>query len=318
MRINKILAFTALTTVSISTSAFEANRLSGEIMFATGYVSTNSNLSVNTDSKIDALNSKGSHSNDFVVMPLGQIQYDLGKTRNQRIYLGTSRDDLSVGDLAFELGYQYDLANGTQIDFAFIPTLLPSEGWANPYQTGSNREKEDIESHVFRTKLTNLMNSGFSVDMAYASMEIDNERIEYSSLHRDADTYYIKGSYLSMFSAQSGLISAVSYQHHDAEGKAATYNQYQTQLTYFLNDNAHALALTGSYHYRDYSASNPVFNKDRRDNRYKLFLSYEYSDIQGWDNWSVVSFSGVTVNRSNIDFYQHEDYLVTVGMNYKF
>ncbi|CAM4135560.1 DUF2860 family protein [Vibrio agarivorans] len=82
MRINKVLAFTALTTVSVSTSAFEANRLSGEIMFATGYVSTNSNLSVNTDSKIDDLNSKGSHSNDFVVMPLGQIQYDLGKTRN--------------------------------------------------------------------------------------------------------------------------------------------------------------------------------------------------------------------------------------------
>ncbi|UQN40945.1 DUF2860 domain-containing protein [Agarivorans sp. B2Z047] len=42
----------------------------------------------------------------------------MGQLRNQHVYLGTSRDDLTVGDLAFDVGYQYDFVNGTQTDLA--------------------------------------------------------------------------------------------------------------------------------------------------------------------------------------------------------
>ncbi|WP_394243796.1 DUF2860 domain-containing protein [Vibrio astriarenae] len=317
MKKTNLLTLAAVTTLSVPAFAIDTSRISGEIILATGYMSTNSNLSVEGDAYLSDKYSKGSHTNEFVVMPLGNIAYELGQQRNQRVYLGTSRDDLAVGDLAFELGYQYDFANGTQVDVAFLPTVMSGEVWSNPYAEGQHRTKEDVEGYAYRLKLNNLMNSGFSLDMAYATSEVDNERSR-EELHRDADSYYMKGSYNMPLSHSSGLITAVSFTHHDADGKAATYDQYETELTYFLSQNAHSLALTGSYAYRDYDGLNPVFSKTRSDNRYKLFLAYEYKNVAGWDNWNLVSFTGVNVNTSKIKFYENEDYLASVGLSYQF
>ncbi|WP_261389194.1 DUF2860 domain-containing protein [Ferrimonas balearica] len=306
------------STLSVPVLAEQESRISGELIIATGYLSTNSNLSTEGDRRLTDLNSKGSHTNEFIVMPLGNIAYELGDSRNQRVYLGTSRDDLAVGDLAFEIGYQYDFANGTQVDFAILPTVVRGEVWANPYDTTGNRTKEDVEGMAYRLKINNLMNSGFSMDMGFATQEVDNEGIEHESLHRDADTYYFKGSYRAMFSASSGLVTSFAYLHHDAEGDAATFDQYKAEMTYFRHSNGHSLALTGSYAYREYDAMNPIFNKEHTDDRYELFLAYERANFMGWQNWSLVSFNGVKFNTSNIKFYESDEYLTSIGLSYKF
>ncbi|MGF1718101.1 DUF2860 domain-containing protein [Photobacterium chitinilyticum] len=319
MKSYRLYTLVAFTSLSATAYADETSRLTGEIIITSGYMSTNSNLSTDGDARLENTNDKSSHSNEFIVAPLGSISYQLGEENNQRVYLGTSREDLAVGDLAFEVGYQYDFSNGTQLDFAFLPTVVSGEVWADPYQTGSNRQKTDIDGYAFRMKLNNIMNSKMSLDMVYATAEVDNERIEHKSLHRDHDTYYIKGSHQSMLNERSGLISSVSYAYQDAIGKAATFDQYEAEMTYFTHVNAHSLALTGSYAYRSYDGANPVFdNKERTDNRYKLFLAYEYAGFAGWDNWSLVSLAGASFNTSNIDFYENEEYLLTIGMSYKF
>ncbi|MBY6185354.1 DUF2860 domain-containing protein [Marinobacter hydrocarbonoclasticus] len=313
-----VITLAVASTLSTTAFAFDASRLSGELFIGTGYFSTNSNLSTESDARLTDLNRKGSSNDEVMVMPLGSVSYDLGQQRNHRVYLGTSRDDLAVGDLAFEIGYQYDFANGTQLDIAFLPTVMSGEVWANPYDTTNARTKEDIEGYAYRVKLNNLMNTGFSLDMAYATSEVDNERIEHQSLHRDSDTYYMKASYRSMLTPASGLVTAIAYTHHDAEGKAATYDQYKAEVTYFMQSNAHSLALTGSYAYREYDAINPIFNKERQDDSYKLFLAYEKSNFMGWDNWSLVSFTGAKITSSNINFYESDEYLASIGLNYKF
>ncbi|GAM66473.1 hypothetical protein JCM19236_3925 [Vibrio sp. JCM 19236] len=162
-----LLSVAILSSLAGSAFAFDSSRISGEIIFATGYMSSNSNLSTESDSFLKDNTKKGSHNDDFIVMPLGSIAYDLGEQRNQRVYLGTSRDDLAVGDLAFEIGYQYDMQNGTQIDVAYLPTVLSGEAWKNPYLEG-NRSKTDVDGHAFRLKLNSIAGTGFSLDMAYA------------------------------------------------------------------------------------------------------------------------------------------------------
>ncbi len=317
MNKKSILSATILSTLATGAFAFDSSRLSGEIILSTGYVSTNSNLSTESDAYLGDRNQKGSHTDDFMVFPLGSIAYDLGENRNQRVYMGTSRDDLAVGDLAFEIGYQYDMLNGTQVDVAYLPTVLSGEVWADPYLQG-NRSKTDIDGHAFRLKLSNIVGSGFSVDMAYATQEVDEERITDNDLHRDSDMYYVKGSYLTHIAPNMGLITSAGYLHNDAEGKAETYDQYEMEVTYFINHNAHTLGVTGTYAYRDYDGHNAYYQKTRSDNRSKLFVAYEYANIIGLENWDFVSFAGVNYNDSNIDFYKNEEYLATVGVSYKF
>ncbi|MEZ9700398.1 DUF2860 family protein [Vibrio sp. 10N.261.46.E12] len=280
-------------------------------------MSTNSNLSTQGDAYLSSIEKSGSHSDDFFAMPLGSLAYDLGVERNQRVYLGTSRDDLAVGDLAFEIGYQYDMRNGTQIDVAYLPTVLSGEVWENPYLEGY-RSETDVNGHAYRLKLKSILNSGFSLDMAFATLEVDNEGIEEKELYRDSDKYYLKGSYMAYFGSNQGLISSLGYQHNDAGGKAETFDQYEIEFTYFVNHNAHTLALTSSYSYVDYDGSNPIYGKTRTDNQHSFFAAYEYANIAGFKNWSVVSFAGVDYNDSNISFYKSEDYVASIGASYKF
>ncbi|WP_413110306.1 DUF2860 family protein [Thaumasiovibrio sp. DFM-14] len=313
-----VLSVFALLPVSIaSATAFDTSRFSGEVSLNSGFSRTNSNLDTNSSAQINHLG-KGDSSNQNFVAPLGSLYYALNENNNQRVYLGTSRDDLAVGTLAFELGYQYDYHNGTKLDIGYLPTVVAEEVWANPYLTGHKRETTERQGHAYRLKLSNLWNSGVSFDMAYATSEIDNEGINHAELLRDSKTYYIKGQYRTMLNTNSGYITAFSYTDHDADGSAASFNAYKGELSYFYLTSNYQLALTGSYTLRDFSAENPIFSKTRSDDVYRLFLAYEYSNIPGWDNWSITSFIGSTINNSNIDFYSSDSLLMSVGMNYKF
>ena len=317
MNTKSILSVAILSSLTTSAFAFDSSRISGEIILATGYVSTNSNLSTESDAVLKNRTNKGSHNNDVVVMPLGNIAYELGESRNQKVYLGTSRDDLAVGDLAFEIGYQYNMQNGTQVDVAYLPTVLSGEVWKDPYLEG-RRSKTDVDGHAYRLQVNNIIGSGFSMDMAFATTEVDDEQVQASELTRDSDMYSVKGGYLAYFTPNMGLSTTLGYLHNDADGKAETFDQYQLEMTYFVTHGAHKVALTSSYAYRDFDGQNSIYGKTRSDNRHKLFAAYEYANIAGLENWDLVSFAGVNYNDSNINFYKSEEYLASVGVSYKF
>ncbi|GAB3527271.1 DUF2860 family protein [Photobacterium alginatilyticum] len=314
----KICVIASIVAITTSANASDDSRLSGEISINTGYATSNSNLNPNGDKVLGSLNDRVSHTNNYFAAPLGSVQYALDRNHIHRVYLGTSRDDLAVGTLAFELGYKYDFSNGTQLDVAYLPTIASGEVWADPYLIGDERTTTDIDGNAYRLKLSNIMNTGASVDMAYATSKIDNEQIAENALLRDGETFYLKGQYLSMLDPRSGLVTTFSHTDHNADGKAASYNQYKAEMTYFLHSAAHSFALTGSYANRDFDAENPLFGKTRSDDMFRIFLAYEYKDIPGWDNWSITSFAGSTLTTSNIDFYESHDFLMSLGLNYTF
>lgn len=316
---NKSLSVVALlSTFPLAAHAFDASRFSGEFSINSGFATSNSNLNPNGDAVLNGLNDNVSHTNDLYVAPLGNLSLALNAHNSHRLYMGTSRDDLAVGTLAFELGYQRDLSSGTQIDIAYLPTVVSGEVWHNPYLEGAHRVTTDVEGNAYRLKLSNIANTGVTFDLGYATSDIENEGIAYEELARAHDTYYLKGQYLSMFNHRSGLITAFSYTDHNAEGSAASFNQYKVEATYFANLNAHSFALTSSHGYRDFDSINPLFDKERTDYVHRIFLAYEYSDIPNWENWSLTSFSGATLNTSSIDFYQSNEFLMSVGLNYIF
>ncbi|MCW8329267.1 DUF2860 domain-containing protein [Photobacterium sp. SDRW27] len=318
MKKTQFCLVTLLSGIAFIAQASDTSRFSGELSINAGFATSDSNLNPNGDKTLTSLNDQVSHTNNVFVAPLGIISYALNNQNSHRIYMGTSRDDLAVGTLAFELGYQYDFLNGTRLDIGVLPTVLSGEVWADPYLVGESRSTTDIEGNAYRLKLSNIGNSGVSLDMAYATAEIDNDQITEQALLRDSSAYYLKGQYRSMLDSNSGLISAFSYTGRDAEGKAASYNKYKAELTYLYFSPGHSVALTGSYAYRDFNAVNPLFGKERSDDIYRLFLAYEYANIPGWKNWSAISFVGSTFTTSNIDFYESNDLIMSVGLNYKF
>ena len=290
---------------------------SGEISINTGVTSSTSNFNTDADSKISSTNQKASSDSSFLVSPLGHIAYTFGETLNHQVYTGTARDDVATGTVVLELGYKYQLNSGMVIDASILPPIMSGETWADPYNTSSSRSKTDETGNAFRLKLESIAGSAFSLDMAYAIKDVKNDLVE-DVLKRDADTFYIKGQYRQPISSTMMLVPSLIYQSSDAEGDAASFEQFGGEVSLFGGVGRHQYALTAGYNQRSYDASSMTFQKKRSDDNINLFAAYEYDQFMDWENWSFVSLAGYGTSDSNITFYDESQYIVSVGLNYKF
>ncbi|MGF1696635.1 DUF2860 domain-containing protein [Vibrio lamellibrachiae] len=297
----------------------------GEISLNTGYMSQSSNFNTDVKDPISDLNSEGDSNGEMLVAPLGQINYTFGQQLDKQVYIGTSREDIAVGDFAFEIGYKQELESGMVIDASFLPTVVSGETWSDPYAITSTREVTDETGNAYRLKLESIAGSDFTLDMAYANIDVKSEAsgselssTEQETLQRDGSVIFVKGEYKYMLNQTSGLIPSLSYKVRSADGKAMAYKAYATDITYFKVLDRHQFALTAGYETRSYDGTNPMFNETRSDNEMSLFAAYEYDQLMGWEDVSFISFAGYGISSSNIDFYNESEYLLSAGVNYKF
>ncbi|MEZ9774827.1 DUF2860 domain-containing protein [Vibrio sp. 10N.261.54.A5] len=291
---------------------------SGEISLNTGVTSSTSNFNTDADSNLSSTDQKASSESSFLVAPLGSVAYTFGEKLNHQVYTGTARDDVATGTVVLEVGYKYQLESGMVIDASLLPTIMSGETWADPYNTTSARTKTDETGNAFRLKLSNIAGSAFSLDMAYATKDVDKDDIQDQELKRDANTLYLKGQYRLPLSRTMMLIPSVIYQTRDADGKAESYDQFGGEVSLFGGMGRHQYALTAGYNQRSYDASNPIYDKKRSDDNINLFAAYEYDQFMDWENWSFISLAGYDTSDSNITFYDESQYIVSVGLNYKF
>ncbi|WP_213865688.1 DUF2860 domain-containing protein [Vibrio crassostreae] len=311
-----LLALSVATAPAFAKLADEPG-FSGEISINTGVTSSTSNFNTDADSKIASTNQKASSESSFLVAPLGSIAYTFGEKLNHQVYTGTARDDVATGTVVLEVGYKYQLESGMVIDASLLPTIMSGETWADPYNTTSARTKTDETGNAFRLKLSNIVGSAFSLDMAYATKDVEEDRVE-EALKRDADTFYLKGQYRQPISRTMMLVPSLIYQSSDADGDAASFEQFGGEVSLFGGMGRHQYALTADYNQRSYDASSITFQKKRSDDNINLFAAYEYDQFMDWENWSFVSLAGYGTSDSNITFYDESQYIVSVGLNYKF
>ncbi|MEZ8254788.1 DUF2860 domain-containing protein [Vibrio splendidus] len=291
---------------------------SGEISINTGVASSTSNFNTDADSTISSNTQKASSESSFLVAPLGSVAYTFGEKLNHQVYTGTARDDVATGTVVLEVGYKYQLESGMTIDASLLPTIMSGETWANPYAEGVARSKTDETGNAFRLKLSSIAGSAFSLDMAYATKDVDNDEIQEQELKRDANTLYLKGQYRVPLSRTMMLIPSIIYQTRDADGNAESYDQFGGEVSLFGGMGRHQYALTAGYNQRSYDANNSIYDKTRSDDNINLFAAYEYDRFMDWANWSFVSLAGYGTSDSNITFYDESQYIVSVGLNYKF
>ncbi|MGR6833837.1 DUF2860 domain-containing protein [Aliivibrio wodanis] len=292
--------------------------ISGEIAITTGFASSTSNFNTEGDDTITSVNQKGSSDNGFMAFPLGSIAYTFGQELNQQVYAGTTRQDVATGTVVLEVGYKYQFESRMAIDVSILPTIMSSKTWANPYLVGSPRKETDASGNAFRFKVDNIAGSNFTIDSAYATKDIKNDDVQYDELKRDADTIYLKGQYRLPLSRTSFVLPSVIYQSSSADGKANSYDQYGAEVSFFKRMERHQLVLTAGYNQRNFGANNPIYEKTRKDDKLSLFAAYEYTKFMDWQDWSFISFAGYNSTDSNITFYDESEYIVTVGLNYKF
>ncbi|WP_045408367.1 DUF2860 domain-containing protein [Vibrio jasicida] len=296
----------------------ETAGFSGEVSLNAGFVSSESHFNTDNSSTINSLNESAESDSSFIAAPLGYAAYTFGHRLNHQVYAGTTRSDIAIGTLAFQLGYKYQLDSGTVLDFSYLPTILEGETWQNPYLTNQKRKTTDEGGNAFRFQINRFLDDNFNLDLAYADKDVEKDTVTDPSLARDAKIYHIKGDYRIPLSRTSMLQPAFTYIYHDADGDAESFNSYGLDLSWFQFINRHRVALTAGYTVKDFESASATFGKTRNDDKLSLFAAYEYKNVFDWDNWSFISLAGYSSTDSNITFYDEKEYLLSVGLNYTF
>ncbi len=308
----------AFIVSSVQAQLAETAGFSGEISLNAGFISSNSHFNTDNNSTINSLNDNAESDRSFIAAPLGNAAYTWGAKLNQQVYVGTTRSDIAIGTLAFQLGYKYQLNSGTVLDFSYLPTILEGETWQNPYLTNQTRKTTDEGGNAFRFQINRLLSDNFNLDLAYADKDVEKDTVTDSSLLRDAKIYHIKGDYRIPLSRTSMLQPALTYVYQDADGKAESFDSYRFELSWFQFVNRHRIAVTAGYTLKNYEAASVTFDKTRDDGKLSLFTAYEYKNVFDWQDWSLISLAGYGNNDSNITFYDEKEYLLSVGLNYTF
>ncbi|PML59587.1 DUF2860 family protein [Vibrio lentus] len=324
-----------LATMMLASPSYAAlapsEGFSGNMTFLTGFTANSSNLDVgqsNHQSQTDLMSSGATEANGMVAI-LGSMQYTFGALNHKQIFLGTSRDDIITGTLAFEVGYRQQLESGMVIDFSILPTLISGEVWDDPYAVDSKREETDLTGNVVRMQLSKIMGTNFNIDMAFGESDVKKENTglkgldltdeERALMTREREYFYLKSGYQYFLKDGSGILTpSINVFSSNSEGNALSFLSVGAEVNLAKRFGNHSLAFTINAAKRDYDKENPIFNKTREDKDFGAFIAYEYANIFDAKNWSLVSLIGAKTTTSNIEYYQSSQYVVSVGVDYKF
>jgi len=314
----------------VSTTAF-ANQgkewtpgFGGDISFLAGYTETTSQFNTDNNVTADLTNNGRAQSKGFL-SPLGTVSYTFQQADKQ-VYFGTSRSDIALGRFHVELGYRQRIPDNGQISVSYVPGLLSSDTWEDPFVTNQSRTETDSTIKGLRLQYNRILGSNFSVELSGGKQEIDTEKSgqhnlsaeDQALLIREGDIFFSQLSYLKPITQDQMLRSAVSYTRLAADGDAMANNTYGAEIGIIQLLPSSSLALTLSYDLAEFDETNPIFGERQKDNRWGVFLAYEYQEPFGWENWGLVSLAGYNESNSNINFYDEDALLFSAGINYKF
>ncbi len=291
---------------------------SGNLSINAARISGKSNFSTDSNANLASLNQHSGKNIKVIAAPLGDMSYTFGSTLNQQVYIGNAKEDIIQGIIAAQIGYKYQLDSKMIIDFSYLPTVISGDVWKNPYQTDTPRKKTHKQGNAVRLKLGRIAGMPFNFDIAYGEQNIRHDALKGSSLARDAKSFMFKSELFLPLNKSNVVIPAVTYFNHNASGQANSYDSYSLALSWMHKFGAQSLALTSSYRKYDYQHSNPLFNRTLGKHKIKLFIAYKYQNAFGWNKWSLISLLGYDKTSANINFYDEQQMLLSIGMNRKF
>jgi len=323
---SSLVALSALYSATSVAELADEQGFSGDIVLFAGYSESTSNFDTGGKKvKTGDLNQKGDSEGSVIGGPLGSLRYTFGQDLDKQVFIGTSDDDLAVGDVIFEIGYSQEFNSGMVMSLSLMPGITKGEVWADPYLLDSEKTVIDTSGHAGRFQVDSIAGSNFSMQVAYGTLKVDDDKsgsayslADQKLLDRNGSTLYLQTEYQLSINETNYLIPSITYMSKSADGDAMSYDSYGADLTYFTLLDGQSIALTASYSHKAYDAVNPLFNEKQKDDAFSLFAMYESEIGFGLDNWTFVSILGYDQGTSNIEFYETDGYLAGVGIKYNF
>lgn len=310
---------------------------SGFIRPGVGYMKFKTNMVASflgydlSDKQTSSLDdSPDSESNGLVMVPFS-VEYTFASTRTQ-LFLGTDLSDLVRFDYSQQLGIKQGAGNLGILQAGFLFSGIPAKVWKDPYVTDQNRRETDRNSNGLRLTWDRIFGSQLQLQYSYRNIDIDKEKSgqvqlalpagDRKLLRRDGDSH--SGEVLYRFNLGNGhiLAPAFGYTKDDRDGDAMTSDAYNFQLTYAYRGDPISFSANALIGQADYDERNPIYRKTQEDDIFGLQGSMYYKNPWDWrlfgsNPMNFFVSAAWAKSDANIDFYDQEAFLTTVGVFFK-
>ena len=281
------------------------------------------------EKKTDYLtDSPDAESTGFALFPFA-LRYTFASTATQ-VFLGSDIYDLARFDYAQQIGVKQGLGRFGILQGGFLFSSIPAKVWKDPYIADQDRKKTNRKSMGFRLVWDRIMDTHLELQYTYRKIDISSEQsgnfLGLSSdardrLKRDGDNHSVQILYRFTLADKHRLVPAFIYTKDDRDGEAMKSDVYDFQLTYAYLGDPFTLFLNGLIGWADYDKKNPIYGKKQEDDRYGFNGQLYYKNPWGWTLLGsqpmvfYVSTAYVEYS-SNIDFYDQEGFMATVGVGW--
>lgn len=285
----------------------------GSISLFTGVEGTNSVMDTETQAKITDYSASSERHSDAVVIPFWDLNYRFDAANE--VYFKTDIIGMA-NDFYLQAGYRHYLSDGSSLAIGVVPGFLEKEVWKNPYQLQTEREITDASVQGLVLNYDRVLGSDWSIELARGKYSIDQEE-SISALDRNANLSYGELNYETDLSQSLGLSWSINYLAVDAAGSAQKNQGVGTEAELQFRKGRHITMLGASVGFQKFDAINPIWEKTREETKYGVSATYIYAAPFNWKDALFIARGGWDITDANIDFYDHDEYLITLGMQYQ-
>ena len=310
---------------------------SGFIRPGVGYLYFKSNMVASflgifdlSDKKTDSLDNSPDAQSNVVAMAPFSLEYTFASTRTQ-LFLGTDLTDLIRFDYSQQLGVKQGIGNFGILQGGILYSSIPAKVWKDPYVVDRNRDETSRESTGARIVWDRIFGSQLQLQYTYRNIDISSEKsgqflgltsAERSRLKRDGDFHNAEILYRLKLAEKHWLAPVFAYTYDDRDGGAMRNDAYSFQMTYLYFGDPITLTANAFIGKADYDDKNPIYGKTRDDDNYGFQGSLFYKNPWGWSLFgsNPMNFYIQAVyakSDSNIDFYNQEAFMTSVGVFFK-
>lgn len=336
--IKRVLYLLMAVSVATTTQATDLTEIpqqsgfSGSITVGGAYSQVKSNLVAGSlfgdlsQDRADTLTASPKRRSIGTPLLIGNLRYTFASSRTQ-FFLGNGMEDFVRYDVTNHFGVRQEVGRTGIIGISGLFSGSATEVWQDPYVTGQNRQKTDRTSTGARLTWNKIFASNLHLKFSQRKFELDDERsgdflgltqAQQALLNREGDQRELEATYVFDINQRHTIVPAVTYTEFDLDGQAMSRDQKGVKLTYTYKSNPIIWIANVAYSQADYDEVNPIFGIKADAEDVGVSLRGFYRSPFGWKKWSLTGSAGFYESDSDIDFYDGEVTVVSLGMFRRF
>ena len=314
----------------------EESGFSGFIRPGIAYLNFKSNMVASflgydlSKKRINSLTDSPNSQDNVLVLAPFSVEYTFASTRTQ-LFLGTDLTDLVRFDYSQQLGVKQEIGSLGVLQGGILFSGIPAKVWKDPYVVNQKRRETSRDSTGARLVWDRMFGSALELRYTYRNIDISREKSgqflglsanQRKLLKRDGDRHIGEILYRFNFAKKHRLTPAFGYTFDDRDGGAMKSDSYDFQLTYSYQGDSFTLTANALIGKADYDDKNPIYLKTQDDDHYGIQGTLYYKNP--WD-WTLLGSNPMNFylgaayvdTDSNIDFYDQEVFMTTLGVFFK-